>query len=295
MTTRPTANIKANTNSFRLLSRSSGDGAHVTLRLLVDIDGKKAIRYVELDRNVLPGRWCRDKSIPGMPPLPPGDWNVVSLRNLSKSKLKPELVFGHSEARRLPCLSETDVWHETRQADGSMTKTVFDYFEFTRLDVDLAGDSASRDRTKVVTHPCFGKQKLVMKIADLREPQQVRDLANESRAYRLVAGKGIAPRFLGHVAEHGDVIGFVVQYIENARQPGRGDLLACLEVLEIFHTETAMVRPGLDLEHFLVRKDGRALLLGLKSAVRATKPVQFAAALMDLEDYWSLRRSDPNW
>ncbi|KAH8729993.1 hypothetical protein BGZ61DRAFT_569940, partial [Ilyonectria robusta] len=59
----------------------------------------------------------------------------------------------------------------------------------------------------------------------------------ETTAYEWIDGKGVRPKFLGHLTEAGRVIGFVMEYIDDARSAQTGDLAACQAVLAKLHSQ----------------------------------------------------------
>ncbi|KAJ1713109.1 hypothetical protein NYO67_4754 [Aspergillus flavus] len=56
----------------------------------------------------------------------------------------------------------------------------------------------------------------------------------ETQAYKMLEQTGLAPRFLGHVHEHGRVVGFVLEKL-NGRHGGIEDLSVCQALLQHFH------------------------------------------------------------
>lgn len=49
-------------------------------------------------------------------------------------------------------------------------------------------------------------------------------MENKTTAYKWIAGHGIGPRFLGHLTEHGRVIGVLIERITDARHASIQDL-----------------------------------------------------------------------
>lgn len=76
-------------------------------------------------------------------------------------------------------------------------------------------------------------------------------IERETLAYRLLDGYELAPRFLGHVHEHGRVIGFLLERIE-AREAGVDDLLICQSVLQRVH-DLGILNGDVNRYSFLVR------------------------------------------
>ncbi|KAB8277879.1 hypothetical protein BDV30DRAFT_204453 [Aspergillus minisclerotigenes] len=53
---------------------------------------------------------------------------------------------------------------------------------------------------------------------------EIQYIEDETTAYQWINGHDIGPRFLGHLTEHGRVIGFLMEGITNARHAGLQDL-----------------------------------------------------------------------
>ena len=59
-------------------------------------------------------------------------------------------------------------------------------------------------------------------------------IERETQAYKVLEKAGLAPRFLGHVDEHGRVVGFVLEKLEG-RHGCIEDLSTCQAILQSFH------------------------------------------------------------
>jgi RIO1 family len=79
-------------------------------------------------------------------------------------------------------------------------------------------------------------------------------LERETQAYSLVEGTGLAPRFLGHVAEHGRIIGLLLEKVEG-REAGIGDLEVCEAAVRRFHS-FGLTHGDLNRFNFLIGKNG---------------------------------------
>nr|POE53541.1 hypothetical protein CFP56_28763 [Quercus suber] len=60
-------------------------------------------------------------------------------------------------------------------------------------------------------------------------------LESETAAYGWIDGRSIGPDFLGHVTEHGRVIGSMTSRVENARHATPQDYIRCREALQVLH------------------------------------------------------------
>ena len=69
-----------------------------------------------------------------------------------------------------------------------------------------------------------------------RFPWEIGYIENETEAYQWIDGHGVGPGFLGHLTEDdGRVIGFLMEYITDARHAGPEDVGMCREVLSRLH------------------------------------------------------------
>lgn len=80
----------------------------------------------------------------------------------------------------------------------------------------------------------------------------------ETRAYQLLEGSGLAPRFLAHVHENGRIVGFLLEKTEG-RSASIQDLSACETALGKLH-ELGLVHGDVNRYNFLVTEEGVKLL-----------------------------------
>lgn len=81
--------------------------------------------------------------------------------------------------------------------------------------------------------------------------------SNESRIYRQLEGKNIAPDFLGHIAEGNVIVGFLLRAI-CGRAARTGDLSFCKDLLGRFH-QLGFVQEIIQVSNFIVTEtDGSA-------------------------------------
>lgn len=76
----------------------------------------------------------------------------------------------------------------------------------------------------------------------------------ETRAYQLLEGSGLAPRFLGHIHENGRIMGLLLEKIEG-RLASFQDLSICKTALEKLH-ELGLVHEDVNRYNFLVTEEG---------------------------------------
>ena len=97
---------------------------------------------------------------------------------------------------------------------------------------------------------------VIAKIA--RFEWELQRIEQETRAYQLLEGSGLAPRFLGHVHENGRIMGFVVEKLEG-RSASLQDLSICESALGKLH-ELGLLHGDVNRYNFLVMEKGVKLL-----------------------------------
>lgn len=155
----------------------------------------------------------------------------------------------------------SNTWHSTR----------IDHLEVTKLE-------RIRQNIHVVTHPSFDRPILV-KFAEF--PWQTPYLEAETTAYQWIDGRGIGPRFLGHLAEAGRVIGLVLEFMDDARTADDGDLAACQYVLSGLHS-LGIKHGDINRYNFLLRAD-HAVLVDFESATKCGDQEELEAEYKCLE------------
>ncbi len=83
-------------------------------------------------------------------------------------------------------------------------------------------------------------------------------IEQETRAYQLLEGSGLAPRFLAHVHENGRIVGFLLEKIEG-RSASFQDLSVCETALGKLH-ELGLVHGDVNRYNFIVTGEGAKLL-----------------------------------
>ncbi|CAG8368382.1 unnamed protein product [Penicillium salamii] len=97
---------------------------------------------------------------------------------------------------------------------------------------------------------------IIAKIA--RFEWEIPRVERETRAYQLLEGSGLSPRFLGHIHENGRIIGFLLEKIEG-RAASIQDLRTCETALEKLH-ELGFLHGDANRYNFLVTGEGVKLL-----------------------------------
>lgn len=191
-----------------------GSGA-VECRFLVD---STCIKYVLVEADVYPDGWALTKNINvDFPAFPKGDWNWGVIGNRDG---KP--CFRSTKFEALPGIS--NVWHPVQ----------VDYFELTAVDnLKERQPWTLSEKERLATHPLF-ERPVHVKLAQL--PRDTGAMERETSVYQAIDGKGIGPKFLGHVTEAGrGVIGILTEWDEGSRKLELADRDACLEVLGKLH------------------------------------------------------------
>ncbi|PWY68647.1 alpha-galactosidase A precursor [Aspergillus heteromorphus CBS 117.55] len=187
-----------------------------------------------------------------LPELPPGDWNDALITKGADHR--PHVTVKQTQ---LPEVQNT--WHDT-------------YVDYLKLSI------RRKIRTGIYEVECSSFDRAVVaKFA--RFPWEIRYIQNETTAYQWISGHGIGPQFLGHLTEEGRAIGFLMEYITDARHAVVQDVEACRKVLSRLH--------GLGVRHgdtnrfnFLIR-DSKAILIDFDTAQKCDDP---ARLLQEMED-----------
>lgn len=180
-----------------------------------------------------------------LPPFPPGDWNEGYIE-IDKEKGQPH--FARTTRAQLPGVQST--WHAR----------CVDY-----LDLKV-GEKLRTGLYEVQMPGC--SETVIAKFA--RFDWEIGYLDSECAAYQYIENQGIGPKFLGNITEEGRVIGFLIEYIPDARHAGPDDLEACKEVLGRLH-ELGILHGDINRHNFLI-KEGKAVLIDFDTARKVTDP-----------------------
>ncbi|GLB05679.1 hypothetical protein AtubIFM57258_000968 [Aspergillus tubingensis] len=207
------------------------------------------IRYL----TIRPGIFKRSTLSTPLSSLPnlPGDdtWNCALInRDPASGELTIEL-----QNRNLTDI--TDIWHPMQvdclqlRRTRQLTATAF---EATYCGSELPSTTTLEKNTTII-----------VKIA--RFEWEIPRLSRETSIYKQLQGiYGLAPRFLGHVHEHGRVIGFILEKIEG-REAGIEDLVGCQAVLKRLH-DIGIIHGDVNRYNFVVRGDGTVRLIDFESS-----------------------------
>ncbi|KAJ3817144.1 hypothetical protein F5880DRAFT_1631918 [Lentinula raphanica] len=137
-------------------------------------------------------------------------------------------------------------------------------------ELDFTDKQSLRQRINVSTHPQLNNGKPVLtKIAVW--PWELEFMEAETTAYEVICGKGIGPKFLGHITEgeSGRVIGFVTEWIEDTRAAGPGDFDSCRKALGRLHA-LGIKLGDTNKFNFLVRKKHDVVIVDFETAKKCS-------------------------
>ncbi|ODA76939.1 hypothetical protein RJ55_07455 [Drechmeria coniospora] len=192
---------------------------------------------------VAPGTFDRDTlSLPlgSLPRLPcDEEWTVAYIsRDKTSGGLKTSLT-NHTLA------GVENQWHHT----------TVDCFELERTK-QITGAAFEAICHSVVPVNFSSATPIIVKMA--RFEWEVPRIEQETRAYQLLEGSGLAPRFLAHVHENGRVIGFLLEKLEG-RFASLHDLDNCKAALGKLH-RLGLLHGDVNRYNFLVTDDGVKLV-----------------------------------
>ncbi|KAI1765526.1 alpha-galactosidase A [Hypoxylon sp. FL1150] len=171
----------------------------------------------------------------------------------------------------LPCLPYNEEWTVAKISRDKTTREL----QHILLNRKMAGvkcqwhrtsvDCLKVERTKQLTVAAFearlhstlpiappSSSTVIAKIA--RFEWEIPRIEQETRAYQLLEGSGIAPRFLAHVHENGRIIGFLLEKIEGSCASIQ-DLSACETALAKLH-QLGLLHGDVNRYNFLVTRKG---------------------------------------
>lgn len=192
---------------------------------------------------ISPGTFDRDTlslPLPSLPPLPHNEeWTVA---NISRDKTSGDLKTSISNRTLAGVKCQ---WHHTKvdclelERSEQLTAMAFQAVSHSILPITLPSPAT-----------------VIAKIA--RFEWELPRIEQETRAYQLLEGHGLAPRFLAHVHENGRIMGFLLEKIEG-RSASIQDLSACETALGKLH-ELGLVHGDVNRYNFLVTEEGVKLI-----------------------------------
>ncbi|KAJ8129967.1 hypothetical protein O1611_g3664 [Lasiodiplodia mahajangana] len=190
------------------------------------------------------------------PPFPSGSWNQG---HVAKDTATGETAFVKTETVQLAGVK--NIWHPVKLNE-------FDFTQQHRI----------RQRVRVATHPELNNGKpVLMKLAVW--PWEIASMEVETTAYQFIDGRSIGPKFLGHVTEGNDgrVVGFIIEWVQDARAAGLEDIESCKMALGRLHKLN--IKSGdINKHNFLVRDGQDTVLIDFETAEFGCSPEE-----LDLE------------
>ncbi|KAK4447880.1 alpha-galactosidase A [Podospora aff. communis PSN243] len=126
-----------------------------------------------------------------------------------------------------------------------------------------------------------GPERMVAKMA--RFYWEIQYMEAETRMYQVLEGRGIAPKFLGHIHEAGRVIGFLLEKIPDGRHAEPADLDICKAALRRFHG-LGFVHGDCNKYNFIICPNGQVVLIDFDKARTCTDPALLEAEMASLEE-----------
>ena len=112
-------------------------------------------------------------------------------------------------------------------------------------------------------------------------PWSIPNIERETKAYGLLAGSGLTPRFLAHIDEDKRIMGLLLEKVVG-RRPRDEDLGACEEALKSLH-RLGFAHGAPTRDHFIVTEEDVVKLVGLSEFVnRRPSPETRSAELARL-------------
>ena len=198
------------------------------LHMYVDIDGQESSFYHLLVDghdfkylSIEPGVYDNDDLgfppvlLEKLPTLPPGDWN---LGHVSKCENDGAPHFAWTTRKAFSSIE--NLWHPVQVDYRSLTITKM--LSLNVYEVTCAFPPMSQDGAGVIA-----------KLAQF--PWEIGYYDHETLAYSWIEGKGIGPRFLGHIVEEDRTVGFLLKKV-GGRHAEVKDLEACRHSLVKLHS-----------------------------------------------------------
>ncbi|PYH35911.1 alpha-galactosidase A precursor [Aspergillus neoniger CBS 115656] len=229
----------ANQQQIELLQAEVDETDQSFFRLLVN---GQSIKYITIEPGIYSTEdMCFGPSLVSiLPDFPSGDWNDGLV---SKDAKDNQPRFTSIKLTQFPGVQ--NIWHET-------------HINYLDLSVER------KLRTGIYKVKCSQYDNVVVVAKFARFPWEIQYIGNETAAYQWISGHGIGPGFLGHVTESGRVIGFLIEYIRDARHAGIQDVESCREVLGRLH-DLGVCHGDTNPFNFLIC-DGKATLIDFDTA-----------------------------
>ncbi|KAJ5219379.1 uncharacterized protein N7498_001478 [Penicillium cinerascens] len=192
---------------------------------------------------ISPGTFDRDTlsfPIQSLPNLPYNEEWTVARISRDESSGNIETSFSNRTLAGVKCQ-----WHHTLVNCLELEKT--------RQLTAMALEAVSHSLLPITL---LSPATIIAKIA--RFEWEIPRIEQETRAYQLLEGSGLTPRFLGHIHENGRIMGLLLEKIEG-RPASFQDLSICQAALEKLHG-LGLVHGDVNRYNFLVTEGGVKLV-----------------------------------
>ncbi|KAJ5178625.1 uncharacterized protein N7500_001324 [Penicillium coprophilum] len=170
-----------------------------------------------------------------LPEFPEDDtWNMAYV---SRDPSSGEIIM---DLQHKAFIGITDLWHPVL-IDCLELKRVRQLTATAYEAIYTCDESSSATRSPLV----------IAKVA--RFEWELPRLSAETLVYRSLENTGLAPRFIGHVHEHGRVIGFILEKLQG-REANIKDLSSCQSALQRLH-DIGILHGDVNRYNFIVQDD----------------------------------------
>ncbi|KAI1291240.1 hypothetical protein F5Y03DRAFT_388567 [Xylaria venustula] len=204
--------------SHKVVTYRAGHSKPTQCLFLAD-DG--SLKWVALNAGIFPGEWSTgmtdldcEKFV--FPPFPTGPWNVGQIRRFENGEV------GFSQTLEMPVKGIQSAWHPNK-------------IDFTELEIVRQHTYYLDGEHFVVKHPSFEKP-VHLNLCPWATRSWKRSLETETKVYERIDGLGMAPEFLGHVTYQGSIIGYLLEWVEDAQPITKKDKAARLKAVRKLHS-----------------------------------------------------------